>query len=178
MPDWHLSYFPLFSNRFTSISQQRNCLLLPRVQWTALVPAGRATSALWAGVLQCRGACPLCVQGWRNRVDLSYPGVWFAELELAARYMAWVSPITRHRAMVFLKERGGGKDVMHIMLCYLGLCYSCSIQVLGHFGKNFSSSSTPNWYRGLAMQFTGPLCLFGYEQYRWVHQRARWKGGC
>uniref|UniRef100_A0A8B9PCA6 NME/NM23 nucleoside diphosphate kinase 6 n=1 Tax=Apteryx owenii TaxID=8824 RepID=A0A8B9PCA6_APTOW len=34
-----------------------------RVQRTALVPAGRATSALWAGVLQHKGTCPLCVQG-------------------------------------------------------------------------------------------------------------------
>lgn len=102
-------FFSLFSNRFTSISQQRNCLFLPRVQWTALVPAGRATSALWAGVLQRRGACPLYCQGWRKRVDLSYLGVWFAELGVAARHTVWVSPITRHRAVACFKSVGEGK---------------------------------------------------------------------
>lgn len=64
VPHWHPLSFALFSNRLTSIGQQRNCLLLPRVQRAALVPAGGAAPALRAGVLQRGGACPLCAGGW------------------------------------------------------------------------------------------------------------------
>lgn len=129
--------------RFPSISQQRNCLLLPWVQWTALVPAGGATSALWANVLQCREACPLCDQGWRNRADMSYPGVWSAshtvwlELEVAASHTVWVDPIRRHRTMTCLKNCGERKD-RWASCCAAWGCYLCSIQVLGHSWNNFS----------------------------------------
>lgn len=171
--------FFLYSNRFTSISQQRNCLLLPRVQWRALVPAGGATSTLWSGVLQCRGACSLCIQGWRNRVDLSYLGVWLTDQEVASSHSVWVSPITSYRTMTCHEEWKGRKDLVHITQSCLGLLF---MQCAGSRTLQKKLVQYLEQYYKLIQIHTHALHQslkhFVHEQYRWVPQRISWKWDC
>lgn len=61
----------LLFDRLTCLSQQRNCLFLPRVRRAALVRAGRAAAAARAALLQRRGAHAPRAGGTAGRGDLS-----------------------------------------------------------------------------------------------------------